>query len=306
MKTRSSKNASDTPAAPPKVATKKGLKRARSPEKPMDATAKPIKKTKKATTTEENVVAPTPAPLIPETPKYEGNFDFYFDGASGVDFQKRYDALRQKQIEGKRPNGLCYFGTAPAYADSSFESGAFVHPMEEMPLGLALHSITTAANGISAQVGLLENDCGIAALDGNFKMKRVWAKPGDASVELFEGEVRVKIGYGSMYSSRGFGRGTSNELAFTAIRKRNAAGEEVGLGPRKCEASPLARGGGGGSSSYGGGLFDDLGFSDDGLGFSDDDLGFSDEESDGEDSDGNVKGSLRWHYRRHKMGIYNY
>ncbi|KAJ7439316.1 hypothetical protein FB451DRAFT_148409 [Mycena latifolia] len=45
--------------------------------------------------------------------------------------------------------------------------------------------------------------------------------------------------------------------------------------------------------------FDDLGFSDDGL-------GFSDEESDGEDSDGNVKGSLRWHYRRHKMGIYNY
>jgi hypothetical protein len=180
--------------------------------------------------------------------------------------------------------------------------------MEEMPLGLALYSVTTtAAGGLSAQVGLLEDDCGIAAVSGSFTMRRVWAKPGpgDAEVELFEGEVHVKVSYGSMYSSRGFGRGRDNRLAFTGIRKRDAKGEEVGLGPRKCEVSHGGGGGsgyghgggssygrGGGRSSYGGGFFDDL--------------GFSEEESDGEDSDGNVKGSLRWHYRRSKMGIYNY
>ncbi|KAJ7213937.1 hypothetical protein GGX14DRAFT_444647 [Mycena pura] len=294
MKNRSSKNASYTPATT-QVAKKNGLKRVHSPEKPKDAKA--VKKTKKTKDIEPEIaVATTPAPSISEAPKYEGNFDFYFDSASGADFQKRYDVLRQKQIAGK-PHGLCYFGAGPSYADSSFETAAFVHPMEEMPIGLALHSITTApATGISAQVGLLANDCGIATLNGTFTMKRVWAKPDDASIELFEGSVRVKIGYGSMYSSRGFGRGMNNELAFTAIRKRNAKGEEVGLGPRKCEGGPLSHGGGGsGSGSYGGRLFD-----------SDDDLGLSDEESDGEDSDGNVKGSLRWHYRRHKMGIYDY
>ncbi|KAJ7695964.1 hypothetical protein B0H17DRAFT_412060 [Mycena rosella] len=244
----------------------------------------------------EIAVAPTPAPVIPESSKW--NFDFYFDSASGSDFQTRYDALRQKQISGKRPNGLCYFGTAPAYADSSFKAGAFLHPMEESPYGLSLHSITAnASDGISAQVGLLANDCGLASLEGSFTMKRVWAKPGDASVELFEGEVRVKIGCASMYSSRGFGRGTSEQLTFTAIRKKNAAGEEVGLGPRKCESGPLSRGSGGGR--FGGGVYG--GFDDDGF----DD--FSDEDkSDDEDSDGNVKGSLRWHYKRHQDGIYNY
>ncbi|KAJ7684289.1 hypothetical protein DFH06DRAFT_1312731 [Mycena polygramma] len=313
MKTRSSKNASaDAPVATPKVAPKKSLKRARSPAKAEDASAKVAKKMKWATTakgTELEVVvapapAPTPASAPSDAPKYEGNFDFFFDGACacGTDFQKRYDDLRQKQIAGNRPNGLCYFGPAPARADSSFETAAFLHPMEETPLGLALHSITvTATGGVSAQVGLLENNCGISTLKGNFSMKRVWAKPGDASVELFEGELSVKIGYGAMYSSRGFGRGTSNDLSFTAIRKRNAAGEETGLGPRKCEAGPLSHGSG--SHSYGGGLFDDLGFSDDDV--DSDGFGFSEEESDAEDSDGNAKGSLRWHYRRSKMGIYN-
>ncbi|KAJ7244380.1 hypothetical protein B0H12DRAFT_1325583 [Mycena haematopus] len=291
MKTRSSKNASDTTAPALQVEKKNGLKRPRSPEQLKDAKA--VKKTKNTRDAEHEqlavTVTPPPVPATSGAPKYEGNFDFFFDNASGTDYQKRYDVLRQKQIAGKRPNGLCYFGAAPAYTDSSFETSAFVHPMEEMPLGLVLHSITTTSvMGISAEVGLLANDCGIATLNGKFTMKRIWTKPDDASVELFEGSVRVKIGYGSMYSSRGFGRGTSDELPFTAIRKRDAKGEEVGLGPRKCEAGPLSHG----SSSYGRGLLDDF--------------GFSDEESDGEDSDGNVKGSLRWHYRRHKMGIYNY
>jgi hypothetical protein len=128
--------------------------------------------------------------------------------------------------------------------------------MEESPFKLSLHSITAnASDGISAHVGLLADDCGIASLDGSFKMKRVWAKPDDASIELFEGEAHVKIVHGSMYSSRGHGRGTSRQLPFTAIRKKNAEGEEVGLGPRKCESGSHSHGGGGGHGGGGFGRF---------------------------------------------------
>jgi hypothetical protein len=165
-----------------------------------------------------------------------------------------------------------------------------------MPWELSLHSITAnASNGLSAKVGLLAgSDCGVSSLSGTFKMTRVWAQSGDASAELFEGEVSVKIGYAGMYSRRGHGRGTDKTLRFAAVRaKRDAASTELGLGPRKCQGGSLSHGSGGGGG-YGYGSF----------GFSD--VGFSDDESDGEDSDGNVKGSLRRHYRRHKLGIYDY
>lgn len=199
------------------------------------------------------VVEPTPAKLA-------GNFDIYAmylpflkkeylpDGSSTPQFERLYKSILTYQAKNDR-TGRCFL--PDTNSEGRFETVDLEDPMEEMPFDICINSIVTKdamgftpselasfvtpktvaqGKGVTAKMELVEEHCGIASASGKFKMARAWVGEGDEPVELFEGYLEFGVKFGSMYTRKRLGSGTSCKFAFWAVRARkDEDGNEIGL-----------------------------------------------------------------------------
>ena len=79
---------------------------------------------------------------------------------------------------------------------------------------------TVKGQGVSGDLELGEDNCGVSSASGDIKMRQLWSKV-DAegkSMELFEGFFSFDVSYSGMYRRKGHGSGQNAEMAFWAVR----------------------------------------------------------------------------------------
>jgi hypothetical protein len=125
-------------------------------------------------------------------------------------------------------------------ASGTFKSFVLCDPMEEMPFPIKITDInetvvkftsnqlkefvhiseTVKGLGVSGDLELDEDNCGVSSASGDIKMRQLWSKV-DAkgkNMELFEGFFSFDVSYSGMYRRKGHGSGRNVEMAFWAVR----------------------------------------------------------------------------------------
>lgn len=210
---------------------------------------------------------------------YHGNFDIYEmqlpflkkaylpEGPSGPKHEVIFHKILEYQQ--KKDNSGRFYLPSPAESDKEgmFDSPGVYDPMEEAGYDLLLNEITPTerlsftpvelekfadpdgtrpphAPGVTVNVEMLEDHCGIKSASGSMKLKRVWDKSVNTSPpseggaaheytghqELFELYFKFDVKFSGLYSRKGHGSGQNFRYAFWAVRaRRDKDGKEVGL-----------------------------------------------------------------------------
>lgn len=201
-------------------------------------------------------------PVFP--PQFTGNFDLYdmrlpflqnpylSEGSSKPNHEAVYKTILTYQAKNDR-SARCYLSSS-ILDNSRFECAGMLEPFSEEPFDIAINSLepcTTLsfsedeldlfvsqharpdAPGVSGEMELEEDSCGIDDASGVFKLERVWTTFGDAGelLELFEGVASFNVSYSGLYRRKGHGPGQDVEFAMWGVRARVVDGKELGLHP---------------------------------------------------------------------------